>query len=107
MKLAYKLGAGATAAAMATLLFAGSAFAKAPKCVIKDNGNNSTNTCTISKTSTKTVTKTNFALVGNLVIAAAGTGNNEIKNNTGGTSDLDSGNATVTVTITNTVNQNN
>lgn len=106
-KLAIKLGAGATAAAMATLMFAGSAFAAGDSCTIKYNGAFSTNKCKITRTTMTFTSQKNFAAIGNLVIVGASTGGNTVKNTTGGDASVDSGNVDIVVTITNTVNQTN
>ena len=106
-KLAIKLGAGATAAALATLMFAGSAFAAEQRCVIKDNGALSFNKCVLVKKDYNFTWERNFAAIGNLVVAGAGTGGNSASGNTGGNTTVTAGSATVRVTITNTVNQTN
>jgi len=107
MKLAIKLGAGFTAAAVATLMFAGSAFAAEQKCVIKDNGAFSHNKCVLVKKDYNFTWQKNFAAIGNVVVAGASTGNNSANGNTGGSTTVTAGSASVTVTITNTVNQTN
>ena len=107
-KLALKISAGTLAAAASLLVFASSTFAAGGEvsCVIKQNGILSKNKCVyVSKTKTVTVQK-NFAAVGNVLLVAAGTGDNKAVANTGDTT-IDTGNAEVTITITNTLNQTN
>jgi len=108
-KFIYKAGAAIATAAFMVSTFAGVAFAVdgTPTCEISGNGNKSTNTCIVVKKNVMVSVKKNKAVVGNIVLVGANTGGNSASGNTGGSTTVDSGNATVTVTINNTVNQNN
>ena len=112
-KLAYKLAVGMATATVALGLFAGSAFAAGDvTCTISGNGHHSRNACIIlvgRRAPRDEVVQINRARVFNGVVAVAATGGNTANGNTttgtGGVS-VDTGNAAVTVTITNTINQN-
>lgn len=106
-RLAIKLGAGLTAAALATLMFAGSVFAAGDSCTIRNNGALSWNYCKISKKSFSLTVQKNFAAISNVVVAGASSGDNLANGNTGGDVTITTGDASVTVRITNTVNQTN
>ena len=105
MKLIYKLGAIVTVSLFALVLFAGNTYAA--RCVIRNNGNDSTNRCRIYVDKSTYIRQSNHAGIFNFVNAESETGENDANNNTGGSVTLTSGNATTTVVITNTVNQNN
>jgi len=110
-KLAYKFAAGMATATVALGLFAGSAFAAGDiTCTISGNGHHSRNACIIlvGRRAPRDVVQINRARVFNGVLAVAATGGNTANGNTTGSGDvsIDSGDATVTVTITNTINQN-
>jgi len=104
-KIATSIATGAFLGAILT----GSAFAADNKCEISGNGNNSTNRCRLVKVNKKTVVQVNSAHVANFVGAGANTGGNDANKNTtsGGDVKVDTGSATATVNITNTVNSNN
>ena len=103
-KIATSIATGAFLGAILT----GSAFAADNKCEISGNGNNSTNRCRLVKVNKKTVVQVNSAHVANFVGAGADTGGNSADKNTGGGNvKVDTGSATATVNITNTVNSNN
>ena len=105
MKVIYKLSITVFVALFALVLFAGNTYAA--RCVIRNNGNDSTNRCRIYVDKSTYVRQSNHAGIFNFVNAEAETGENDANNNTGGTVTETSGNATVTIVITNTVNQNN
>ena len=96
----------ATAGLLTTgALLAPAALADAT-CTITDNGVLSHNHCTI-KTSKKTVrVQINNAKVKNSVTVISNTGGNKANGNTGGNVEVTSGDSSVNVTITNTVNSN-
>ena len=107
-KLLTRTAIGLTAASMfAATLAPAAALAATNRCVIRDNGAHSNNRCRIRITKTQTIRQNNWAAILNVVIAAASTGDNKANNNTDGNVDVTSGNATVRVNITNTVNQDN
>ncbi|MBI3443771.1 hypothetical protein HY008_03795 [Candidatus Woesebacteria bacterium] len=76
-------------------------------CAIIGNGAWSHNKCKITKKSKKIVKQSNKAHVTNNVWVDVNTGDNEANKNTWGDVTVDTGDATVEVTITNELNQNN
>ncbi len=98
----------ATGAILAATLLPGAAFAASGNtCTISGSGHNSLNICKIKITNTSVTVKSNTATVGNIVLAGASTGGNSADLNNGGSNSVKTGDATVSVTITNTLNQNN
>lgn len=106
MTLTYKIGIALITTLFALALFAGTTFADT-SCVIRNNGARSRNRCRIRITRTRRVTQRNWSWIGNSVVIIANTGGNDANDNTGGDVDVDSGDAIVVVSITNTVNQTN
>lgn len=104
MKTFKKLLIGASGAFLTLVLFAGNTYAA--RCVIRDNGADSWNWCRVRTSRTLHIWQSNHASIFNFVNAEAETGENDANDNTGGDVTVTSGNARVTVTITNTVNQN-
>ena len=76
------------------------------KAVIKNNGNKSTNKIYINDSDTKVVKQENTAVQLNGVFVSTNTGGNTVKNNTGGTNTVDTGDSTVNTTVTNLANVN-
>lgn len=76
------------------------------KVVIKGNGSQSHNHVNITNTSSSSVTQSNATLVVNGVLVGQNTGLNSASQNTGGDVDVDSGNASSTVTNTTTTGGN-
>lgn len=107
MNLKYKIGASIATAAFLGSILTPTAFAADNKCIISGNGDRSNNRCKILVEKKKIIIKKNFAKVENVIGAYADTGGNNANKNTtnGGDVSIDTGNATVTVTVTNTVNQ--
>lgn len=95
----------ATGSLVTQLVMAGPAFADT-NVIISGNGSNSDNTVTATLTSTRTVVQSNSASIVNDVDASADTGNNDLKDNTGGDVSLETGDAETWVNIENTVNKN-
>ncbi|OGD92473.1 hypothetical protein A3H87_04340 [Candidatus Curtissbacteria bacterium RIFCSPLOWO2_02_FULL_42_37] len=109
-RLLTRVGVGVTAASMFAAAFApAAAFANGGgnSCEIKNNGAFSRNRCRITEINVQVTRQNNRASIWNGVLVIANTGGNEANGNTGGNVDVDSGNATVNVRITNTVNQDN
>ncbi|MFH0936831.1 MAG: hypothetical protein V1808_00885 [Candidatus Daviesbacteria bacterium] len=99
MDMKYKVsGAVASAALMLTLLVP-KAFADST-LQISGNGNGSGNTITVVSGNTCDVTQKANTYVGVVLSATSSTGGNTANNNTGGTTDILSGNATATVNMT-------
>lgn len=74
--------------------------------VIGGNGADSQNKANLDLSSTTTVNQTNAADLQNNVDAKSSTGKNDANKNTGGTVDVQTGDATTKVVIDNTANQN-
>ncbi len=105
MTIKQKIGAAiATGTILAATLLPGAAFAQNLSCNISGNGVGSINTCKVKIKITNITVQTNTATVDNLVIAGASTGGNSANSNTGGSVTITGGNATVSVTVTNTLN---
>lgn len=98
--IASAIAAGALLANTALPIFA------ATTITISRNGSDSNNTGNVSLNTTTTVTQNNVANFSNDVDADADTGDNDVKDNTGGEVDVDTGNATVGVSVNNTANFN-
>lgn len=75
-------------------------------CTVAGNGSSSTSTCLFITSDTKTVNQTNTATVTNNAAVTATTGNNSASDNTGGSTRVDTGNATATVTQATSANNN-
>ena len=107
-KLLTRTAIGLTAASIfAATLAPAAALAATNRCVIRDNGAHSNNRCRIRITNTQTIRQNNWAAILNVIIAVASTGGNDANNNTGGDVSVTSGEATVSATITNEINQTN
>lgn len=74
--------------------------------VISGNGTDSASTATVSTTNTTTVVQDNNANINNTVNVNSDTGNNSASDNTGGNVEIETGDATTDVTVTNMVNNN-
>ena len=115
-KLIAKVGIGVAAASVfaATLVPAsalastdGSGGTDGNTCVIRGNGAFSWNRCKITEVNIKAAKQINKAAIFNGVTVVAATGGNDANFNTGGDVKVKSGDANVTVTIKNKVNQSN
>ena len=106
MNFKYKIGVSIATAAFLGSILAPAAFAADNTCTISGNGAHSTNNCRIKIETSKKIVQVNKAFVKNVVITTASTGGNKANDNTGGDVSITAGDATVTVTITNTVNSN-
>src|SRR3989338_3717628 len=85
-----------------TVVTASSAHA----ATISGNGNKSYNKIVVNEWSLDKKVQENKALQGNLVGVQTNSGENTVKNNTGGTNTVDTGDSTVTTTVTNLANVN-
>lgn len=94
------------AAAGALLLNLATPVLAETSIVISGNGANSSNGTVVQQTNTTTVTQNNQANVTNNVDADASTGGNDANFNTGGEVNVDTGNATSDVDVTNVLNSN-
>ena len=103
-KLIVRAGAVAALATAATLFVA--PLASAADCTIDSNGALSHNSCHVTIKRTIHVSQTNNAHVTNKVTVVSNTGGNKANFNTGGDVSVTSGDSSVTVDITNTVNGN-
>ncbi len=101
-----RIGALATSIVAGGMLLAPASLAADNTCTITDNGVRSRNRCRIKVVKKSATIQINAAKVRNKVGVISNTGGNEANNNTGGSVTSDSGNSTVTVTITNTLNSN-
>ncbi|MBI5044406.1 MAG: hypothetical protein HZC02_00590 [Candidatus Levybacteria bacterium] len=70
------------------------------------NGTNSTNDTAVSTTNTNTTNQTNNADINNTLNLSANTGNNATSDNTGGNSNIKTGDATIVANMINFVNNN-
>lgn len=104
MRFTHMLSALATGVVLLGTL-APAAFADTTVGIV-GNGFDSTNTVSVHSTSSNTLNQTNTARVANTVTTNLNTGNNRADNTTGGSVDLQSGNANTAVGITNEVNKN-
>ena len=73
---------------------------------ISGNGSSSTNDAQVTLEQQTTVVQENNADINNYVEVSADTGSNDANDNTGGDVDIDTGDATVDVSVSNTVNSN-
>jgi len=73
---------------------------------VTGNGAGSTNDVTDSTTNNTTVFQTNTATVSNKLKITSSTGGNQIKGTTGGNAQVETGNANISASVTNTVNTN-
>ena len=97
----------ATAGLLTTgALLAPASLAADNTCRITDNGAFSHNRCRIKVVKKSATIQINAAKVKNNVGVISNTGGNDANGNTGGSVTSNSGNSTVTVTITNTLNSN-
>lgn len=85
-KFITKLSVGLATAGIVATFFAPAALA-ANKVTVKGNGANSINTVTLKNKNTSAVTQTNETAVFTFVLNASNTGDNKIKNSTGGAGD--------------------
>ncbi|OGY23967.1 MAG: hypothetical protein A2Y57_00645 [Candidatus Woykebacteria bacterium RBG_13_40_7b] len=106
-KLIIKAGIGAAGALfLAGALIPAFAGGQDVTCKIKGNGAFSKNKCKVLVASVNLSWQKNIAKVGNLVVVVANTGLNSASGNTGGDVTVEAGDADVTTTITNNINQN-
>lgn len=73
---------------------------------ISGNGSNSENEIEVEVEQETTVVQQNNAKIENKIEASANTGDNEVKDNTGGDTTIETGDATTTVNVTNQANAN-
>ena len=106
MSTTLKLGMVASAILFALALFASTTLADT-SCTISGNGPRSRNRCRIRITRSRRLRQSNWSSIRNSVKVVSNTGGNDANSNTGGDVDVTSGDSTVVVIITNTVNQNN
>jgi len=91
----------------AVLLQALAPFAAAQTTLtITGNGSDSTNTTAVANTNVTTVVQSNTANINNNVSSSSNTGNNDANDNTGGDVNIDTGDATTDVSVTNVANSN-
>jgi len=76
-------------------------------CEISGNGAFSHNSCRITVRHSKRIRQSNSSSITNRVKIWISTGGNDANGNTGGSVEVNSGDGTADVTITNEVNQNN
>jgi hypothetical protein len=96
-----KLSTGIATGALLLASFAPAAFADIDSSILS-NGAGSDNSINITQNSNVTVNQTNAVVIGNNVNGTANTGGNKANKNNGGNVTVDTGNATVNVTISNT-----
>lgn len=101
-----RIGALATSIVAGGMLLAPASLAADNTCTITDNGAFSSNRCRIKVVKKSATVQINNATVKNKVGVISNTGGNDANLNTGGGVTSNSGNSTVTVTITNTLNSN-
>jgi hypothetical protein len=82
------------------------AFAATTSITISGNGRDSENTAVVKTSQTTSVVQSNNADVNNNVQVNADTGGNEIKDNSGGNSSIDTGNVSSNVEVSTSVNSN-
>jgi len=99
-KLASGIAAGALLLNLATPAFAGITIE------VSGNGSDSENEVELEYEHEVEVTQSNYADVQNEIKAEASTGENEAEDNTGGNVEVESGDATTKVTVTNSLNSN-
>ena len=104
-KLHKKIASTAAIAAM-FLNIAAPAFAGTTTLEITGNGSDSESTIDLDRTTATTVTQTNAAQVTNNVNTDAKTGGNDANDNTGGNVEIDTGDASVGVSVENMLNSN-
>lgn len=73
---------------------------------ISGNGSDSNNTGTLNVTTTRTVVQSNDAHINNDIDVDSNTGDNDVEDNTGGEVNVETGDATTKVEVTNAVNSN-
>lgn len=101
-KIATAIGTGAI---VASALLPASAFAD-QTCTISGNGGSSRNRCRIKIERRADVRQTNTANVSNTVVVVQNTGLNSASGNTGGSTTVETGNTSSTVSITVSGNTN-
>ena len=103
MNMRYKIGGAVASAVLMLTLLAPTAFADTTDgstLEISGNGNGSTNTIVVTSTQSCDVEQKANTSVEALVGASSSTGGNTANGNTGGTTEIDTGNATSTATVT-------
>lgn len=96
-KLLQKVSVGVATAALLGASFATSAFAA--DVTIDGNGAGSTNVVTVKSTCDSSVYQTNSTNVSTMAHVTADTGGNSVTGNTGGSSSIDTGDATAGVSV--------
>jgi hypothetical protein len=105
-KLVYKVGVGITTTALLATSMVGMVGAM-NKCEIKNNGNRSRNRCRVRVSKNVRKVQRNSSRNTNIVRVGVSTGGNNVSRNTGkGNFRAISGDATITITITNEGNLN-
>ena len=103
MNMRYKIGGALASAVLMLTLLAPKAFAtdeiNGSTLEISGNGNGSNNTITVVSAQSCDVTQKANTSVEALVGASSDTGGNTANGNTGGTTEIDTGNATSTATV--------
>lgn len=102
----FKKRVAATIAAGSILLQLATPVLAQTTIEISGNGADSVNDVDVAQANVTVVAQTNTADISNKVDADADTGNNNANRNTGGDVDIDTGDASTTVGISNTVNSN-
>lgn len=93
-----KLSVGVATAALLGASFATSAFAA--DVTVSGNGDGSTNIVTVKDTCSNSVHQSNSTTVTTTANVTANTGGNEVESNTGGSSSIETGNATAGASVT-------
>src|SRR3972149_7269046 len=104
-KLVYKLTTAVSTAALLTGSVASVAFGTT-SVTVSGNGSDSTNTANVSVSTSTTLVQTNNADIDNSVKINANSGNNEAEDNTGGDVSIDTGDANVSSSVSNSANSN-
>jgi len=74
--------------------------------IVSGNGSDSDNTVDIEQSQNTTVNQSNYANISNDIYAKADSGDNSVDDSTGGDVEIDTGAASATVNVVNTVNSN-
>ena len=99
MKFQYRIGTAVASTALVMNMLAPAAFADT-YVEIWGNGSKSDNTADVNNSSNTTVNQTNNSTVTLNVTAKAKTGGNKASGNTGGDTEIDTGNANATANVT-------
>ena len=104
-KLVYKLTTAVTTAALLTGSVASVAFGTT-SVTISGNGSNSDNDANVTVNTSKTIFQTNTADIDNNVKISANSGDNKAEDNTGGDVAINTGDANVSSSVSNSANSN-